>query len=73
MIEGAVDLAAERGLSRFGLGAFTSIVTKGGEAVIGRGVPVTSGNTLTTVTAVVGLERVAAAGRHRPRAAAASR
>ena len=58
MIEGAVDLAAERGLSRFGLGAFTSIVTRGGEAVVGRGVPVTSGNTLTTVTAVVGLERV---------------
>jgi acetylornithine/succinyldiaminopimelate/putrescine aminotransferase/predicted amino acid dehydrogenase len=58
MIEGAIDLAAERGLSRFGLGAFTSIVTKGGETVTGRGVPVTSGNTLTTVTAVVGLERV---------------
>ena len=59
MIENAVDLAAEHGLTRFGLGAFTSIVTKGGESVTGRGVPITSGNTLTTVTAVVGLERVA--------------
>ena len=59
MIEGAIDLAAERGIARFGLGAFTSIVTRGGESVVGRGVPITSGNTLTTVTAVSGLQRVA--------------
>ena len=60
MIESAVDLAAERGISRFGLGAFTSIVTRGGEGVVGRGVPITSGNTLTTVTAVHSLVQVAA-------------
>ena len=67
MIEGAVDLAGERGASRFGLGAFTSIVTRGGAGVVGRGVPITSGNTLTTVTAVVGLQRVAERVGPRPR------
>ena len=35
-------------------------MTRGGEGVVGRGVPITSGNTLTTVTAVHSLERVAA-------------
>jgi acetylornithine/succinyldiaminopimelate/putrescine aminotransferase/predicted amino acid dehydrogenase len=52
MIAGAVDLAGEGGVCRVGLGAFTSIVTRGGETVTGCGVPVTSGNTLTTVAAV---------------------
>ena len=59
MIEGAVDMAAQNGAQRFGLGAFTSIVTGGGASVTGRGVPVTSGNTLTTVSAVTAIERVA--------------
>ena len=52
MIAGAVDLAGAEGACRVGLGAFTSIVTRGGETVTGRGVPITSGNTLTTVSAV---------------------
>ena len=59
MIQSAADMAAEYGASRFGLGAFTSIVTNGGAAAAGRGVPVTSGNTLTTVAAVTAIERVA--------------
>ena len=59
MIQSSVGLAAEFGASRMGLGAFTSIVTNGGAAVAGQGVPVTSGNTLTTVSGVTALERAA--------------
>lgn len=59
MICEAVDLAADVGVTRLGLGAFTSIVTRGGDMARGRGVPITSGNTLTTVAAVQGLEQVA--------------
>jgi len=59
MIRASAEMAAEFGASRFGLGAFTSIVTNGGAAVTGRGVPVTSGNTLTTVSGVTALERAA--------------
>jgi predicted amino acid dehydrogenase len=59
MIQSAADMAVEYGACRFGLGAFTSIVTNGGAAVANRGVPVTSGNTLTTVAAVTAIERIA--------------
>src|SRR6056297_2056963 len=59
MIKASADMAAEFGANRFGLGAFTSIVTNGGAAVSGRGVPITSGNTLTTVSGVTALERAA--------------
>jgi acetylornithine/succinyldiaminopimelate/putrescine aminotransferase/predicted amino acid dehydrogenase len=59
MIREAVGMAAESGVSRVGLGAFTSIVTRGGAAVTGQGAPITSGNTLTTVAAVTAIERVA--------------
>ena len=58
MIAEAVDLAGEGGACRVGLGAFTSIVTRGGETVTGRNVPVTSGNTLTTVSAVKAITRL---------------
>lgn len=58
MIAEAVDLAGDAGACRVGLGAFTSIVTRGGETVTGRGVPVTSGNTLTTVSAVKAINRL---------------
>ncbi|WP_207103078.1 aminotransferase class III-fold pyridoxal phosphate-dependent enzyme [Paracoccus shandongensis] len=60
MIGGAVDLAGAQGACRVGLGAFTSIVTRGGETVTGRGVPVTSGNTLTTVAAVKAVTQLCA-------------
>lgn len=59
MIKSAVDLAAEDGASRVGLGAFTSISTRGGNEVTGRGASITSGNTLSTISAVKGIERVA--------------
>ena len=59
MIKGAVDLAVADGATRVGLGAFTSIVTRGGEMATGRGAAVTSGNTLSTISAVKGIENVA--------------
>jgi predicted amino acid dehydrogenase len=59
MIGDAVDMAAEAGIGRVGLGAFTSVVTRGGEMVTGRGPAITSGNTLTTVAAVESLVEVA--------------
>lgn len=59
MIQTGADMAIEFGAQRLGLGAFTSIVTGGGAAVAGRGIAVTSGNTLTTVSAVTAIERVA--------------
>lgn len=59
MIRDAVDLACGDGATRVGLGAFTSIVTRGGDMVTERGVPITSGNTLTTVSAVKGIEMMA--------------
>jgi acetylornithine/succinyldiaminopimelate/putrescine aminotransferase/predicted amino acid dehydrogenase len=60
MIKTAVDMAGEDNVSRVGLGAFTSIVTRGGETATGRGVPITSGNTLTTISAVKGIKNMAA-------------
>lgn len=60
MIAQAVDMAGAEGACRVGLGAFTSIVTRGGETVTGRGVPITSGNTLTTVSAVKAIGRMCA-------------
>ncbi|MEI4488256.1 aminotransferase class III-fold pyridoxal phosphate-dependent enzyme [Frigidibacter sp. MR17.14] len=59
MIRDAVDMAAAQGSGRVGLGAFTSIATRGGELVTGRGVPVTSGNTLTTISAVQSIRDLA--------------
>ena len=59
MIREAVDMVGAAGVSRVGLGAFTSIATRGGEMVTGRGTPVTSGNTLTTISAVKGIEALA--------------
>lgn len=58
MIKAATQAAGLARSSRMGLGAFTSIVTRGGESVTGQGIAVTSGNTLTTVSAVQSLENV---------------
>lgn len=46
-----VDLAAELGAEIVGLGAFTSIFTRQGMAVLGRGPKITTGNTLTSAMA----------------------
>ncbi len=46
-IANAVDLAHRRGARLVGLGAFTSIYTRKGVAVVGRGPSITTGNLLT--------------------------
>jgi predicted amino acid dehydrogenase len=58
VLENAMRIASERGASILGLGGFTSIVSRGGEALTGKGMWITSGNTLTTVMAVAGIEEV---------------
>ncbi len=52
VISEAVDLARDLGATVVGLGALTSVVTRGGRDVTGRGVAITSGNSFTTVMAM---------------------
>lgn len=54
VIREAVDLGAELGADIVGLGAYTSVVTRGGTDVLNRGVAITSGNSFTVITAVEG-------------------
>jgi predicted amino acid dehydrogenase len=58
MIRSAATMARDEGHTRLGLGAYTSIVTRGGQKATGLGIPVTSGNTLTSVVAVQALTDV---------------
>ena len=55
VIARAVDLGRDLGAEIVGLGALTSVVTKGGRAVTGRNVAVTSGNSFTTLMAIEAL------------------
>lgn len=48
----AVDLARSRGAQIVGLGAYTSVVTRGGLHLREPGVPITTGNSFTVVAAV---------------------
>jgi len=59
LIGSAVTLAATRGAKLVGLGGFTSIVTSGGANVTHLGVPVTTGNTYTALTAVSAVREAA--------------
>ncbi|NPV26462.1 MAG: aminotransferase class III-fold pyridoxal phosphate-dependent enzyme [Firmicutes bacterium] len=52
VIKEAVDLGRKLGAEVVGLGAYTSVVTRGGLDVLNRGVAITSGNSFTIVTAV---------------------
>jgi acetylornithine/succinyldiaminopimelate/putrescine aminotransferase/predicted amino acid dehydrogenase len=58
ILEKAKHMAARRGSSVVGLGGFTSIVSSGGSALVGDGAWITSGNTLTSVLAVAGIEEI---------------
>jgi acetylornithine/succinyldiaminopimelate/putrescine aminotransferase/predicted amino acid dehydrogenase len=58
MLEQAKHMAARRGSSIVGLGGFTSIISQGGDALTGKGVSITSGNTLTSIMAVAGIEDI---------------
>lgn len=55
IITDAVDKARELGAGIVGLGALTSVVTRGGRDVMGRGVGITSGNSFTTLMAMEAL------------------
>jgi len=54
-VAAGVDLGRDLGAEIVGLGALTSVVTKGGRSVTGRGVAVTSGNSFTTLMAIEAL------------------
>jgi predicted amino acid dehydrogenase len=60
MIRRAVDKGKELGAGVVGLGALTSVVTRGGRDVVGRGVAITSGNSFTTLMAMEALLKGAA-------------
>lgn len=49
MIARAVDMGRDLGAEIVGLGALTSVVTRGGRSVTGRNVAITSGNSFTTL------------------------
>lgn len=55
IIARAVDMGRDLGAEIVGLGALTSVVTKGGKAVTGRNVAITSGNSFTTLMAIEAL------------------
>lgn len=52
MVRRGVDLAKGRGAQLVGLGAFTSVVSWGGMRLRDQGIPLTTGNSYTVVTAV---------------------
>ena len=54
-VQAALDIAKERGAEMVGLGAFTSVVTRGGRSVAGQGVALTTGNSYTAVACVEGI------------------
>ncbi|MGS0744886.1 aminotransferase class III-fold pyridoxal phosphate-dependent enzyme [Syntrophomonas erecta subsp. sporosyntropha] len=55
VITKAVDMGRDLGAGIVGLGALTSVVTRGGRSVIGRDVAITSGNSFTTLMAMEAL------------------
>jgi acetylornithine/succinyldiaminopimelate/putrescine aminotransferase/predicted amino acid dehydrogenase len=55
VIKKAVDMARDLGAGIVGLGALTSVVSRGGRAVTGRDVAITSGNSFTTLMAIEAL------------------
>ena len=50
-VRAALELARSRGAQMVGLGAYTSVVTRGGLDVSREGIPVTTGNSYTAVSA----------------------
>lgn len=54
-VRAALDLAAARGAQMVGLGAYTSVVTRGGRALAGHAAPLTTGNSFTVVACAEGI------------------
>lgn len=55
IVEDAVRLAVDRGAKIVGLGAYTSVITRGGTLLKGKYVPLTTGNSYTVVAGVEGI------------------
>lgn len=71
VIGDAVALAIGRGAQVVGLGGFTSVVTAGGRTLAPDMVPLTTGNALTALTAVQGIDAALAASGRAPESATA--
>ncbi len=54
-----INLAKVQGAGILGLGGFTSVVTRGGQRIVGQGIAITTGNCLTSVMAVDGIRAAA--------------
>jgi predicted amino acid dehydrogenase len=54
-----VEMATDLGIDMLGLGAFTSIVTRGGTDLLGYGINITTGNSLTAMIAAESLKLIA--------------
>lgn len=54
-IQNAVDMAKELGATSVGLGGYCSIVTNNGKSLMGKGIGITTGNSLTIAAAVESL------------------
>jgi acetylornithine/succinyldiaminopimelate/putrescine aminotransferase/predicted amino acid dehydrogenase len=60
LVQEAVDLARIQGMSYFGLGQFTSIVSENGMLLQSQEMPITTGNSLTAAMAIEGIKKAAA-------------
>ncbi|MCX7795723.1 MAG: aminotransferase class III-fold pyridoxal phosphate-dependent enzyme [bacterium] len=60
VIESAVSLAVDRGAKILGLGAYTSVITRGGTLLKGKYVPLTTGNSYTVVASIDALKLASA-------------
>lgn len=56
VIEDAINLAIDRGAKILGLGAYTSVVTRGGTLIKGKYIPLTTGNSYTVVASIDALK-----------------
>lgn len=54
-VRAAMELARSRGAQIVGLGAYTSVVTRGGHSLAGQGLPLTTGNSYTAVASAEGI------------------
>ncbi|KKN73312.1 hypothetical protein LCGC14_0402080 [marine sediment metagenome] len=53
----AIDVAKRRGAKILGLGGFNSVITRGGQRIVGQGIAITTGNSLSGVMAVDGIRQ----------------
>jgi acetylornithine/succinyldiaminopimelate/putrescine aminotransferase/predicted amino acid dehydrogenase len=59
LLDEARELAEARGANVIGLGGFTAIISRGGQDLVGKGMAITSGNTLTSIMTINAIEEAA--------------